>query len=49
MPALDQQVGRRHDPAVGRAHHRGVVAHAEQRRPIRRQQLADGRDQAELA
>jgi hypothetical protein len=49
MPALDQQVGGGHDPAVRRADDRGVIAGPEQRSRLARQQFPDRRDQSELA
>jgi DNA-binding Lrp family transcriptional regulator len=48
MPALNEKVRARHDTAIGHGEHRGVVAHADDRRRIRRQYRLDRRDQSEL-
>ena len=48
MPALDQQVGARDDPAVRHGQHRGVVADTDDRGRVRRQHRPDRRYQAEL-
>ena len=49
MPALDQQIGARHDPPVRSWQDRGIVADADHGRVVRRQQRPDRRYQPELA
>ena len=48
VPALEQEVGGGHDPAVGHGEHGRVVADADQRRRARRKPRRQRRDQAEL-
>jgi DNA-binding Lrp family transcriptional regulator len=48
MPAVDQQVRARDDPAAGHAEHRCIVADTDDSGRVRRQHRLDGRYQAEL-